>query len=96
MLAVLILSVLPRMLLFPVYREGIRLVQLVENYKNEYGTYPTDLSQLRTVIKFNDQGWRGIRYVLNEGRRGFVFTCYGMGGLKEVYNSETKQWKSLK
>jgi hypothetical protein len=95
-LAVLILSGLPRMLLFPVYREGMRLVQLVENYKNDYGTYPADLSQLRTEIKFNDQGGRGIRYALDEGRRGFVLTCYGMGGLREVYSSETKQWKSLK
>jgi len=95
-LAVLILPALPRMFLFPVYREGIRLVQLIENYKNSYGTYPADLGLLGTEIKFNNQGWRGIRYVTSGGGRDFSLTCYGIGNLREVYSSKTKQWNSLK
>jgi hypothetical protein len=86
---------LPRILSFPVYREGIKLVELIEKYKIAYGTYPVSLEQLGQKIKYDDKGWRGIRYAAYEEGNEFGLTCYGLWALREVYSSKTKEWKAL-
>ena len=83
------------MLLFPVYKEGVRLVAAIEQYKAQHGSYPADLAQLGQPIKYDDKGWRGIRYMPLENGSEFGLTCYGIWTAREVYNSKTKQWRSL-
>jgi hypothetical protein len=86
---------LPRMLLSPVYQEGVRVVGLIEEYKVQYGAYPDSLTQLKQEMKYDDKGWRGIRYTVLENGREFGLTCYGLWTAREAYSSRTKQWKSL-
>lgn len=87
---------LPRTLLLPVYREGVRIVKILADYKDEHGVYPDSLERLGVEIKYDAEGWRGIRYITSEDGNEFRLTCYcGLGNLREVYSSETKQWSTL-
>lgn len=79
---------LPRLLLFPVHRVGIRLVPLIENYKTEHGVYPDSLSQLGGEMKYQDV----IEYKIYEGKTEFLLVCRGGWTFRAVYHSTTKNW----
>ena len=58
-------SSLPHITLLPVYKEGVRLVPLLEDYKNQHGTYPDNLNQLGIEIKYDEKTGVvfGIKYM---------------------------------
>ncbi len=92
---------IPRLTLFPVYREGTRLIPLIEKYKEERGSYPDSLDQLGVKLQFGKSEFRGIDYRVNEDRTEFILVCFafgrtgGLGGIREVYNSTTEYWRTL-
>ncbi len=92
---------LPRLTLFPVYREGNRLISLIEKYKEARGSYPDSLDQLGVKLQFGKSEFRGIDYRVNEDRTEFILVCFafgrsgGFGGTREVYNSTTGYWRPL-
>lgn len=99
--ALLILSLLsaPWMMLAPVYREGVRLVPLIEDYKVKHGVYPDALLQLGVELKYAEPGIRGIRYTTYDGGKNFSLVCFAnLPGidLREAYNSTTKEWRQYK
>ncbi len=92
---------LPRLTLFPVFREGNRLIPLIEKYREERGSYPDSLDQLGVKLQFGKSEFRGIDYRVNEDRTEFILVCLafgrsgGFGGTREVYNSTTEYWRTL-
>ncbi len=95
--AVLVLCFLsaPWMMLLPVYREGAKLVPLIEDYKVKHGVYPDTLEQLGVKIKYAEPDSRGMRYTTYDGGKSFGLVCFAnLPGitLKEVYSSTAKKW----
>ncbi len=92
---------IPRLTLFPVFREGNRLIPLIEKYREERGSYPDSLDQLGVKLQFGKSEFRGIDYRVNEDRTEFILVCFafgrtgGFGGTREVYNSTTEYWRTL-
>lgn len=86
---------LPRITTYPVFREGLRLVPLLEDYKKQRGTYPDRLEQLGIEIKYYGQGALGIRYRTTDEGSEFILGCSGIWTSREVYDSKTKTWKHL-
>lgn len=93
------IAIAPQVLLFPVYREGIRLVPLLEQYKRQHGTYPARLEDLGVKIRYPSPGIRGIRYTPFEDGKEFGLVCFvdrpGTTNLREVYSSKTNKWSPM-
>jgi len=90
---------MPWTMLLPVYREGARLVPLIEDYKVKHGVYPDTLEQLGGKIKYAEPGIRGMRYTTYDEGKNFSLVCFAnLPGIKlrEAYNSTTKEWRQLK
>ena len=79
----------PRLTLFPVYQEGVKLIPLIEKYKEARGSYPESLDQLDVELQFGKSGFRGIDYRVNKDRTEFILVCFTFGrtGMREVYKS---------
>jgi len=87
---------LPQLTLFPVYREGARLIPLIEKYKEARGSYPESLDQLDVELQFGKSGFRGIKYRVNEDRTEFTMVCFAFGNrIREVYNSKKGNWHRI-
>jgi len=82
---------LPRLLLLPVQREGIKLVPLIENYKITHGIYPESLNQLDDEVKYIER----MIYKTNDGRTEFVLGCRGGWTTKAVYKSVSGKWEMI-
>jgi len=82
---------LPRLLLLPVQREGVKLVPLIENYKIEHGIYPESLSQLGVKVRHSER----MRYKIDSNGTEFVLVCLGGWTTREVYKSVTGKWESI-
>ena len=88
----------PRVALFPVWQEGGKLVKRLEEYKRAEGTYPEDLAELDTEVRFaHATGFRGIHYRTGEDGSEFLLTCFAFGrsGFREAYSSRTGSWRSF-
>lgn len=103
LLAIFVLGFLsvPHMRALEARKEGMRLVELLEDYKVEHGRYPTDLKQLGVEITLGTEGARGIRYRAYNENAEFTLACFGRIPLtflevKDVYSSETKDWRTIR
>lgn len=82
-------------------KEGIKLVELLEDYKIQHGTYPNSLEALGVTTKFGSEGTRGIRYNSYNENTEFTVACFGRVPLtflevRDVYSSETKEWRTIR
>lgn len=87
----LVFASLPRLLLYPVQREGMKLVPIIENYKKEHGIYPDTLNQLGEQIRYGER----MRYETDDERTWFVLVCRGGWTTRVVYKSATGKWESI-
>ena len=103
LLAIFVLGFLgvPHMRALEARKEGMRLVELLEDYKVVHGTYPDDLQKLGVEIKLGSEGARGIRYRPYRENAEFTMACFGRIPLtfleiKDVYSSETRDWRTIR
>lgn len=68
--------------------EGKKIIKLIENYKNDYKTYPEKLEQLGVMIRYYPQYSKkdNQRYIL-------VYKIFGF--LRWSYDPTIKKWKIL-
>lgn len=91
----------PHMRALDARKEGMKLVELLEDYKVAHGTYPHSLDQLGVKMEFGSDGARGIRYRTYHQNTEFTLACFGRVPLtffevRDVYSSETKDWRTIR
>ncbi|HEY9815557.1 MAG TPA: hypothetical protein V6D20_07135 [Candidatus Obscuribacterales bacterium] len=103
LLAIFVLGFLsvPHMRVIEARKEGMRLVELLEDYKVEHGTYPDNLQKLGVEITLGSEGAHGIRYRPYSENAEFTLACFGRIPLtflevKDVYRSETRDWRTIR
>lgn len=103
LLAIFVLGFLsvPHMRALEARKEGMKLVELLEDYKIEHGTYPKALEALGIEVKYGSEGARGIRYRTYNDNTEFSLACFGRVPLtflevRDVYSSESKDWKTIR
>ncbi len=103
LLAIFVLGFLsvPHMRALEARKGGMKLVELLEDYKIEHGTYPKALKALGSEVKYGSEGARGIRYRTYNDNTEFSLACFGRVPLtflevRDVYSSESKDWKTIR
>ena len=91
----------PHMRALDARKEGMKLVELLEDYKIAHGAYPHSLNQLGVKMEFGSDGARGIRYRTYNKNTEFTLACFGRVPLtffevRDVYSSETKEWRTIR
>lgn len=87
----LVFASLPRLLLYPVQREGMKLVPIIENYNKEHGIYPDTLNQLGGQIRYGER----MYYETDDKKTWFMLVCRGGWTTRVVYKSVIGKWESI-
>ncbi|MFQ5803058.1 MAG: hypothetical protein ACE5JQ_09210 [Candidatus Methylomirabilales bacterium] len=103
LMAIFVLGFLsvPHMRALEARKEGMKLVELLEDYKIEHGAYPNTLKALGVEVKYGSEGTRGIRYRTYPESAKFTLACFGRVPLtflevRDVYSSDTKDWRTIR
>ena len=103
LLAIFVLGFLsvPHMRALEARKEGMKLVELLEDYKIEHGTYSKTFEALGVEVKYGSEGAREIRYRTYNDNTEFSLACFGRVPLtflevRDVYSSESEDWRTIR